>query len=419
MALARADGDTVAVFTIAADGTDAQQVTTVDRWWPAAWTERFRQQIPAYARPDPAETWVEDVAWSPDGARILVRANPESGIVVASVDGQERTLVEAPLELAGESQPIQAFWAAAWSPDGARLALLGLHVDALERRQPMLLTMAPDGSDRRLLMRGVPQATGGGAPVGPVGAAACRAGIVVPDPERQPGLVADCEALLALRDALVLRDWRGNERELDWREDLDRPLRAWEGVTLSGTPERVTGLDLSQRSLHGAIPVVVGRLGKLESLRLRTNNLTGPIPTDLAQLLDLRELDLSDNRLTGPIPESLGQLAQLRSLSMSSNDLTGPIPSILGQLADLETLNLGDNDLSGPIPAELGQLRNLRWLSLHRNRLSGQIPAEIGELSRWSEVTLRGNQWTGCIPPELQQHVDLRDFGLPPCGRAE
>ncbi len=306
LAFAQADGDTVAVVTIAADGTDPQRVTTIDRWWPAAWTDRFRQHVPAYARPDPAATWIEDVAWSPDGARILVRAHPESGVVVASVDGQERTLVEVPLELAGESQPIEAFWAAAWAPDGARMALLGLHVDFLERRQPMLMTMAPDGSDPRLLTRGspargVPQATGGGAPVGPVGAAACRAGIVVPDPERQPGLVADCEALLALRDALVFDSWRG-ERGLNWREDLDRPLRSWEGVTLSGTPERVRGLDLSQRRLQGALPAEVGRLSKLESLSVRGNDLTGPIPAVIWQLPNLKQLDLHGNEWTGCLP---------------------------------------------------------------------------------------------------------------------
>ena len=224
MAFAKADGDEVGLYTIAADGTDARRLTTIDGWWPQAWPKRWGE-------PDASQAWIETVAWASDGIRILVRANTDSGVVVIDADGQARVDIAVPMMIAGEAQAIAGFRAAAWAPDGTRIALLG--VDNAD--QPMLVTTAPDGSDPQLLTRaslawGVPQATGGGAPVGLVGAAACRAGIVVPDPARRPGLVADCEALLALRDAMT------DDTVLDWREDLDRPLPSWQGVILGGTP---------------------------------------------------------------------------------------------------------------------------------------------------------------------------------------
>ena len=54
------------------------------------------------------------------------------------------------------------------------------------------------------------------------------------------GLRADREHLLAVRDVL-----EGDGADLDW--SVARPTAEWEGVTLGGTPPRVTGLDLADR----------------------------------------------------------------------------------------------------------------------------------------------------------------------------
>ena len=111
------------------------------------------------------------------------------------------------------------------------------------------------------------------------------------------GLVADCEALLAARDTL------GGEPTLTW--SYDTPITEWDGVTLGGTPSRVTGLDLEGEDLDGTIPAVLEALAKLEQLDLRSNMLTGPIPEELESLVNLRELRLSGNQLTGCIPSGL------------------------------------------------------------------------------------------------------------------
>ena len=51
------------------------------------------------------------------------------------------------------------------------------------------------------------------------------------------GLVADCEALMASRNLL-----EGNTGRLNWV--ASRPINEWEGVSLRGTPARVTYLSL-------------------------------------------------------------------------------------------------------------------------------------------------------------------------------
>ncbi len=100
--------------------------------------------------------------------------------------------------------------------------------------------------------------------------AACANGVAVAEPEARPGLVSDCVALLASRDAL-----RG-EASLDWSGDL--AIERWEGVAVGGEPPRVTGLDLRDRGLTGAIPRTLRRL-RLDEVRLAGNVLRGCVPS--------------------------------------------------------------------------------------------------------------------------------------------
>lgn len=216
-------------------------------------------------------------------------------------------------------------------------------------------------------------------------AAACDNGLAVPEPEANPGLVADCEALLAARDAL-----RGDGR-LNW--GYSRPVTQWQGVLLGGEPRRIAGLRLAARNFNGVLPPELGLLERLRYLNLRSNLLTGPIPPEL------------------------GQLGELEILQLQWNLLDGLIPSALGRLESLRVLNLRDNELSGPIPSALGQLAELRELRLHENRLDGRIPRSLGDLSALELVRLRENRFSGCVPAGLAEvadnDVDL--LGLPAC----
>ena len=230
----------------------------------------------------------------------------------------------------------------------------------------------------------------------------CASMGAVADPANNPGLVSDCAALLAARDTLV------GTATLDWAAET--PIADWDGVTVNGTPLRVTKLILPRRQLTGEIPVELGDLSNLTVLSLWGNQLSGPIPAELGSLSNLTELFLSSNQLTGEIPVELGSLSNLTELSLSSNQLTGEIPVELGSLSNLTVLYLSSNQLSGPIPAELGSLSNLTVLSLSSNQLTGEIPAELGSLSNLTVLSLWGNQLTGVLPEGLTGLTALESF---------
>ena len=164
-----------------------------------------------------------------------------------------------------------------------------------------------------------------------------------------PGIVSNCESLLAARDALA-----GTGR-LNW--SASTAIKDWDGVTVGGTPPRVVGLSVNSRGLNGTIPAELGDLTGLRRLHLFENRLTGPIPAELGRLADLQALDLSDNRLTGQIPAHLARLSDLRSLDLSNNELAGVIPFQWGDLDNLVEVDLSGNELRGctpPIPDQRG-----------------------------------------------------------------
>ena len=96
-------------------------------------------------------------------------------------------------------------------------------------------------------------------------------------------LAADCAVLLAARDALA------GDGALNWSADV--PVTEWDGVTVSGTPRRVTGLDLRNRGLTGSIPPELGRLPpSLRTVYLAGNAFTGCVPERL-RLVENNDLE--------------------------------------------------------------------------------------------------------------------------------
>ena len=232
----------------------------------------------------------------------------------------------------------------------------------------------------------------------------CDAGTAVENPESKPGLVADCNALLAARDLL-----RGGG-VLNWSADV--AIEEWFGVAVEGSPRRVTQLKIGSWRLDGEIPPVLGGLSKLTVLSLADNRLSGEIPPELGSLYNLKELSLSKNRLGGGLPSQIGDLTSLERLSLSTNRLSGQIPTEIGNLRRLEHLSLSDNNLSGSIPPELGNLTALRTLYLSGNRLTGEIPSEIGDLRDLSYLRLSDNSLSGAIPPTMGSLRDLSHLYL-------
>ena len=196
----------------------------------------------------------------------------------------------------------------------------------------------------------------------------CADGVAVSDPANNPGLVSDCDTLLEARDTLA------GSGSLNW--SADNPISQWDGITVSGSPLRITKLVLVFGRLSGEIPAVLGDLTHLQTLNLGWNDLSGAIPVELGSLTDLQSLSLSGNQLSGGIPVALGNLPNLLELDLSGNELSGGIPPEMGSLSNLQRLYLSRNELNGGIPAELGNLSNLQTLYLYGTRLSEEIPLE-------------------------------------------
>ena len=136
-------------------------------------------------------------------------------------------------------------------------------------------------------------------PTQPPSALPCGNGTVVPSPGDNLGLVFDCRILLMLKDTLA------GTATLNWNGTT--AFTSWEGVTTGGTPSRVTGLVLTNKSLTGTIPVELNDLISLAELKLADNQLTGCIPLVLRQLSD-HDLDTLGLAYCGdppPVPSGL------------------------------------------------------------------------------------------------------------------
>ena len=239
----------------------------------------------------------------------------------------------------------------------------------------------------------------------------CLGGVAVGSPRANTGLAGDCEVLLVAKDRL-----RGSG-SLNW--SVETAIGSWDGVTVGGTPRRVTGLALDSRSLTGSIPWELGSLSELTVLNLHENSLTGSIPPELGSLRKVTYLRLSRNSLTGVIPSELGGLSSVTYFNLAVNSLTGVIPSELGDLSNLRQLWLKENQLSGSLPSELGGLSKLTHLMLWVNRLSGEIPGELGGLSNLTHLAIHTNRFTGCNPAAWRSVAGRSlQVGLPYCNGA-
>lgn len=132
-----------------------------------------------------------------------------------------------------------------------------------------------------------------------------------------PGLLADRVQLLRLRDTLA------GTGTLDW--DPDTPMTSWTGVTVGGTPPRVTRLRLADSGLTGELSGLLGHLTGLHELGLDGNALTGAIPSRVGQLTGLTHVYLGGNALTGCVPPSLRAVANSDIDSLGLADCLPPV----------------------------------------------------------------------------------------------
>lgn len=147
LAFVRRHGEHAQLVTIATDGTDEHVLQSIT-------------DMRGLETTDP-ESWLPNphshVAWSPDGAHIVYGCGDQ--LCVVNLDGE--IVGRTPEEFASE----RGRAAAAWAPDGSRIAVRAAG-NPTAYRVVLLYTMAPDGSDVQVLVRGgegrAPSARGGG-----------------------------------------------------------------------------------------------------------------------------------------------------------------------------------------------------------------------------------------------------------------
>ena len=460
------DTGEVSLYTLDGTGADPNKV-----WWLGRINVRRAWSLVQ------ADRWYDNLSWSPDGSAVLF-ASSEGKVVVVSLDFLEERLrfglevadiraTRFHLGLASRSDlpggvltHVVGRWAA-WSPDGSRIAVLtslygnrslntaqpvtrtsdGLNVltslyhngrsNTVQRNE--VYTMERDGALKRVLMlrndKGLAAKHVGWYDV-PRNIAACAEGFVVPNPDENPGLVQDCETLMAIRDRLA------GDFLLNWSTAV--PIIEWLGVGVIGHPDigppRVGVLYLIG---SGPVPILVevkifatfatfGTTAQLilyglnfgipEGSDIGPRRLTGSVPRELGNLSSLIFLNLSNNDLSGSIPPELGNLSELEELHLRHNNLSGSIPPELGNISFLEILSLEHNSLGGSIPPELGNISFLEVLSLEHNSLSGNIPPELGNLGNLMGLYLQGNAFTGCVPAPLSRpSITVKTDGLEFC----
>ena len=121
-----------------------------------------------------------------------------------------------------------------------------------------------------------------------VDVSACSAGLVVPDPEQNPGLVFDCQTLLRIIEVLA--------GSADFHWSTDRSIYGWRGLVFGGWQTRVRYLYLDGLGLTGTIPLEFLNLRGLDrgGIRLDGNLLRGCLPLELVGY-DLVRVIVQDN----------------------------------------------------------------------------------------------------------------------------
>ncbi len=253
--------------------------------------------------------------------------------------------------------------------------------------------------------------------------------------------------------------------------DDDRPSgRHGVRVDASG---RVVAIDLAGNGLAGELPLELGNLPFLETLRLDDNpDLTGRLPYTLSRLDALAEFGYAGTGLCVPREENflrrwLGGVAvhagtgvdcepeadrdvlarfyeamggdnwsnnenwltdaplrewhgvtvdsggRVIELDLWFNRLSGAIPADIAALDMLERLSIVGTDTKGaPIPPELGELANLRVLDLAGIYAAGPLPPQLGKLDRLESLDLSNNGFTGAIPAEFGNLASLKRLDL-------
>ncbi|VVA95251.1 unnamed protein product [Arabis nemorensis] len=205
-------------------------------------------------------------------------------------------------------------------------------------------------------------------------------------------LDSDREVLLSLKSYLESLNPTNRGIYTEWKTEKEGDVCKWPGITCMPQGSRVTGIDLSDSTISGALFGNFSALTKLTFLDLSRNTIEGSITDDLSRCYNLKHLNLSHNILEGEL--GLSGLSNLEVLDLSMNRIAGDIHSSFPMLCNrLVVANLSTNNFTGRIDDIFNGCRYLKYVDFSSNGFTGEIWNGFGRLVQFSvsENHLSGN----------------------------
>jgi len=165
-----------------------------------------------------------------------------------------------------------------------------------------------------------------------------------------------------------------------------------------GKLTKLESLKIANSKIEQLSPSI-GNLTKLEYFQFQDNNLKS-LPKEIGNLTELYRIFIHNNQIT-ELPSEIGNLSRLNHITGYSNFIR-EIPSSFKNLNNLENLNLSRNEIIN-IPPELYQLKSIESIDLSYNQISS-IPKELGQMDTTESVSINlGSNNITSIPKELSQ----------------
>ncbi|GLU10219.1 hypothetical protein SLE2022_270390 [Rubroshorea leprosula] len=185
----------------------------------------------------------------------------------------------------------------------------------------------------------------------------------------------------------------------------------WKGITCDSSSSSVITIDLSAKSLSGAVPSF-SSLASLQNLFLSNNNFSSVSSGAFDKLTNLQVLSLSNNEGIEPwLFPDLTQSNGLTTLYLDNTNIYGPLPDNFQLFSSLQYVRLSYNNLTATLPASLGgtSIQSL-WINNQQNGFTGTINI-LSKMTSVTQVWFQKNQFTGPIP-DLSNCTSLFDFQL-------
>ncbi|KAJ3693746.1 hypothetical protein LUZ60_009226 [Juncus effusus] len=174
-------------------------------------------------------------------------------------------------------------------------------------------------------------------------------------------------------------------------------------------------LDISDQSLLETLPAYIGKLRKLNNLKLHGCTRLLHLPESLYNLENLLDLDLSDCSSLKMLPEYFGNLKGLNFLRLSGCSQLKELPESTTNLVNLVHLDLsGCSDL-WRLPSSFGNLSKLRILYLSGCVNLRKLPESITNLKTLLNVRLSDCRCLNMLPEDFGSIYGIQFLDLSSC----